>query len=84
MFYTTYQGLGVKVKGFEAFADPPVNQSNLRYPLAAMLLAGLVAGLCNNLSELAIAQCLADQPLAIKLAKGFKKFSYEELLLALL
>jgi predicted transposase YbfD/YdcC len=56
---------------FETLPDPRAGQPNLRYPLAAMLLAALVALLCNHLNELAIAQWLADQPLAIKQALGF-------------
>jgi len=56
---------------FEALPDPRANQPNLQYPLAAMLGAALVALLCNHLNELAIAQWLADQPLAIKQHLGF-------------
>ncbi len=56
---------------FEALPDPRANQPNLQYPLAALLGAALVALLCNHLNELAIAQWLADQPLALKQALGF-------------
>lgn len=57
---------------FEALPDPRATQPNLRYPLSAMLAAALVALLCNHLNQLALAHWLADQPLALKQALGFR------------
>jgi DDE_Tnp_1-associated len=57
---------------FEQLDDPRIGRPNHQYPLASMLLTALVALLCKHLNELAIAQWLADQPLAFRLALGFR------------
>lgn len=56
----------------EQLADPREGHPNHQYPLSAMLLAALMALLSNHLNELAIAQWLADQPLAFRRALGFR------------
>jgi predicted transposase YbfD/YdcC len=57
---------------FAQLDDPRAGRPNHHYPLCAMLLAALLALLCNHLNELAIAQWLADQPLAFRQALGFR------------
>jgi predicted transposase YbfD/YdcC len=57
---------------FAQLADPSAGRPNHHYPLAAMLLAALLALLCNHLNELAIAQWRASQPLAFRRALGFR------------
>lgn len=49
----------------------PRRGPNLQYSLASLLVAALLGLLCNQLSQLAIAQWLADQTLELKQLLGF-------------
>jgi predicted transposase YbfD/YdcC len=61
------------LKQLFATIPEPRHGPNLRYDLASMLLAALLALLCNHLTELAIAEWLRDQPENFKQALGFSQ-----------